>query len=248
MDAAIFRILMEGEMAKEAGVGRFIKKVLGKNDAPLSPGRYLNAQALDNQGDHWGVMTDGKMRMFRTGDSPSEIPEIGGIDRGLSDISLNAKSVVKGGPGRESAARHGDWADVEAFGDQLDDAGRFGPIRYTAPLPKGDTAGWPSQVADEIESFAQSIGRTMSPERKQKALSAAQAVLDDRNRSSRNQFLGAAGLGVAGLAGAGVVARKAMKSRTAQKALKRNLAIGGGAAALGTGATGAALFHRDTSS
>ena len=61
-------------------------------------------------------------------------------------------------------------------------------------------------------------------------------------RKQRNRFVAGVG-GAAVLGGAGLVARKAMKGRVAQKTLNRNLALGG-AAAGGAGIAGAATLNR----
>ena len=235
-------------MTKEAGrFLNFIDKIRGRDKWPLPSNPSFRAQNLDNMGD------DPSEKII--GGKIQDVAGTGSMDTytgGAFDVANDVSAVSRHGKivydkDDFTGIRRRDWAMVSPLADQLDDGGRLAPIVHITQIPrKADSAGWAQQVSDDLGGFAERIGRTMSDDKRQRTQEVAQAVLDDYHRSQRNQTIGLAGAGAAGLAGAGLLARKVMqarKARAAQQAMRRNLAIGGGA--VGVGAAGTYLANRN---
>ena len=126
-----------------------------------------------------------------------------------------SQTMTGASPSGWGSLRKGDWAILNVPSDQLDEAGRIAPMTYHVNIPRGDTSGWASQVADDVEGFAERIGRTVSEGDKRSRIERlAQQVVDDRSKvGRRNTALGAtAAITGAGLLGVGAGAL--IKSRT----------------------------------
>lgn len=102
----------------------------------------------------------------------------------ISKVSLDGIRVFS--KGAHAASLHGDKFLLKTPSDQLDDAGRIAPLLCYGSVPDEPSVSWSSDVVKALVGFAESIGRTISPEIQEIASHGVDAILAEAQKKKES--------------------------------------------------------------